>query len=84
MTEEYLILRCDCKTPDHLVSFEKPKDEDGLLVISVNMNQYNKFWRRFVLGIKYIFNLHSDNSHWDTVLLDKQEQTKIINFLNKE
>lgn len=84
MLEEYLILRCDCKTPDHLVSFEKPKDEDGLLVISVNLNQYNRFWRRVVLGIKYIFNFSSDNSHWDTVLLDKQEQKKIINFLNKE
>jgi hypothetical protein len=83
-TPEYLILRCECKSPDHLVSFEKPKDEDDLLVISVNLNQYNKFWRRLILGIRYIFGFDSENSHWDVVLLDKQEQNRIINFLTKE
>lgn len=59
---------CSCKTPNHVIMVSR--SEDGLW-LQVQLNQYNRWYKRIWLAIKYVFNrVHRDDMHWDCWLLD--------------
>jgi len=80
MEKEILTLNCDCKTPEHIISFWADVEEKEISV-SVQLFQHRGFFHRLYYAFKYIFNIGKD-SHWDSAMLSGDNAIELYSFLN--
>ena len=79
------IFICECNSPEHqfLITFE-----DSYFVITPYLSPYLNFFKRLILGIKYIFGYKSSYGAFDSIMLSKkraeQLSSKIMIEIKKE
>jgi hypothetical protein len=62
---------CECHSDEHVFSFVFDP-EDGELILSTYLHQYQGFFKRIWTAVKYVFGYKSKYGHWDTTLLDAE------------
>jgi hypothetical protein len=69
-SKEFFI--CDCNSLEHqfVLSYDSEEKE---MYMTPYLSSYLPFWKRVVLGIKYIFGYHSKYGHWDCIILNSKE-----------
>jgi len=75
MYNEYY--ECQCSTPEHTLVFSIDED-DGSVYTSIYLNQYNSFFKRVWIAIKYVFGYKSKYGHWDSTILNKKDYSRFI------
>lgn len=75
---------CRCGSDDHLIKviFEEENGEKELSLTAF-LYQYNSFWQRLKLAVKYLFGCPQECGHWDYVLLKDEDVDKLICLLQK-
>ncbi len=80
---------CCCSSNEHLMSFEYWRDDKiysfetqpiDEVMIYVQLNQYEPFYKRIWNGLKYIFGIEDHGCHWAGITIDSKEE---INRLQK-
>lgn len=75
------IFVCDCHRLDHMfkLSFDS---EDGELYLTCHLNTYNSFFKRIIIGIKYIFGYKSRFGNFDEVVVNVNDKDKLFEIVN--
>lgn len=68
--EKHQILICNCNSAEHQIIIYH-EEEENLFHCSIHLNQSLGFWKRLVLGVKYIFGYHCKYGNWDEFTFDK-------------
>jgi hypothetical protein len=71
---------CRCHTPEHIYKFEV--DDDGLIYLFIQLNSFKNFFGRLIIAIKYLFQMHKNNSYWTDIVFDEEDTDRLINLLN--
>jgi hypothetical protein len=74
------IFICSCHSLEHQYSFWYSK-EDGLYC-EPHLDTTLPFYKRLILGIKYIFGYKSRYGSWDEFLFKKEDLNKLKNIIN--
>lgn len=83
MEKEVFFCLCGHNEHQMIVSII-PDDADTTVVyLSMNLSDNLPFFRRLVLGIKYIFGHRSNYGMFSEVLLDERETYRLASFLKK-
>lgn len=76
---------CDCTTPQHTLRICREfEDIDSQIAIDVALNQYYPWYNRIWIAIKYIFGYTMPSGHYDCIILNKDKQAELIDFLKGE
>lgn len=73
---ETKVVFCVCHNKEHQLVFTK-NEEDGLVYAEMHLTKL-RFWKRLVLGVKYIFGYQSRYGAFDEIVLDKNHATDFI------
>jgi hypothetical protein len=71
---------CACHSDEHTLKFTL---DDYDIWASVYLFQYQSFWKRIWIAIKYIFGSHCGEGHWDCFMLKHEDITRLIALLEK-
>lgn len=81
---EKCYVECDCSSPEHAFRFVLDTDEmDPELWMEVQLHHWRTFWKRLVVGIKYIFGYQCRYGYWDCCTITYEESKKIREVLEK-
>lgn len=69
------IFICQCNSLEHQYSFYFSKD-DGLYC-EPHLSTYLPFYKRFILGMKYIFGYKTKYGSWDSFLFKNEDLNKL-------
>lgn len=82
MKEKYLC--CECHSLDHLIHFGYWDDDEWPeLFITIQLSNYNNFFKRLWCGLKYAFGYECRFGHWDEILLWREKATELRDFLDQ-
>lgn len=73
------ILICDCNSSEHQIIIHKDSDENTVYC-HIHLVK-RRFWKRFILGIKYIFGYKCKFGHWDEFIFKPEHSQQIQNLL---
>lgn len=73
---ETKVIFCACHNKEHQLVFEK-NEEDGLVYAEMHLTKL-RFWKRMVLGVKYIFGYQSRYGAFDEIIFDKNHSSDFI------
>lgn len=73
---ETKVIFCACYNKEHQLVFTK-NEEDGLVYAEMHLTKL-RFWKRLVLGVKYIFGYQSRYGAFDEIVLDKNHSADFI------
>jgi hypothetical protein len=69
---------CRCGSSEHTLRFTLDKDpEDPSIYADVYLNQYRTWWKRFWVGVKYIFGYRCKYGHWDNWILVRSDAQRL-------
>jgi len=77
---ERQVLICECNSLEHQIIFWYDKDEKELYC-EPHLSSYNNFFKRLILGIKYIFGYKSKFGNWDETIFKPEELNKLYKHL---
>jgi len=68
------ILICECNSTEHQIVFNKIDDDsdDKQIYCHIYLSDYPNFFKRVIIGIKYIFGYKCKYGHWDEFILSKK------------
>jgi len=72
---------CKCNSVEHQFVVSQFDDEEEVY-ISVRLNAYGNVFKRLWRALKYVLNI--DNAEYDEVILDKENQQKLVECLSSE
>lgn len=81
---------CICTSDEHRLSFRLQNFNAGNdddcpdqveLYISIFLNNYQSFWKRIWIAMKYIFGYKCQYGHWDQWSLRHEDADKLINLI---
>ena len=76
-----LYIECQCTDPYHVVIFDKTYyDDEYELSLFVGLNKFQPWYRRIVIGFKYMFGFSYENFEYSEVLVDDENREKIMKF----
>jgi len=83
MADKELFLDCACGSPDHLVRYSLWNWNDGEpeLSLMVQASEYRPWYRRLVVGLKYIFGF--EPLRWHDALLKREDAGKLMDMLKE-
>ena len=64
------LLICKCNSSEHQIIIYH-EEHENLFHCSIHLNSNLGFWKRLVLGIKYIFGYGCKYGHWDEFTFDR-------------
>lgn len=73
------ILICDCNSSEHQIIIHKDSDEN-IVYCHIRLVK-RSFWKRLILGIKYIFGYKCKFGHWDEFVFKPEHSQQIQNLL---
>ena len=79
---DYEVVICSCQSPEHQMVFHYD-DEDNEVVAQPALNHFHSFFKRIVVGVRYIFGYECKTGHFDCVIINKREAQRIIEVLQK-
>ena len=74
---------CDCHDPDHQLIFEREFD-DNFMMVHYRLNPAHHFWKRFLLGLRYIFQREQKLCQYGDIVLSPSEIKRLKDYLNVE
>lgn len=89
------VLICECSSVEHQIAFtycseerEDILDESGAIYedcmdVSIHLNDYNGFFRRVWVAIKYVFGYRSRYGDWDSFMMNPEDADRLIPYLVK-
>jgi len=89
------VLICECSSVEHQIVFtycsEEREDITGIegaiyedcMDVSIHLTEYNGFFKRIWVAIKYIFGYRSRYGDWDTFLMNPEDADRLIPYLEK-
>jgi hypothetical protein len=72
---------CECYSHEHIIRWIYDDDED-MVYTEIYLSQYQSFFKRVFIAIKYIFGYRSKYGHWDSVIIRKEETVRLRDFLS--
>ena len=68
------IMVCECSSVEHQIVFSKiySNDEDKQIYCHIYLTDYPSFFKRILIGIKYIFGYKCKYGHWDEFILSNK------------
>lgn len=83
---------CVCSSDEHTLKFVLDEECDDIMDLeiwtSVFLDQYQPWWKRIWVAIKYIFGYKSRYGHWDCFIMRREDvdrmQLLLENFKNIE
>jgi hypothetical protein len=70
--EEPTILICECSSVEHQIVFQPFKEDNGETIIYASIYLWDySFWKRLIMGIKYIFGYKCKYGQWEEFILTK-------------
>ena len=82
MAFDKLHIICECESPEHQLIFIHD-NEDDLLYLETHLINYNGFFKRLWIGIKYAFGYKCKYGNFDTVLISPRDRQLLLNYLRK-
>ena len=77
-----MFITCDCRSAEHILRYTYLiEDDEKELFTEVYLHQYNSFWKRMWIGIKYVFGYRCKYGHWDCVLITEEDAKRLKSFL---
>lgn len=77
------IIICDCKSTEHqiVINFD---DTDNLKMVylHIHLANHKNFFKRLLIGIKYVFGYKSKYGQWDEFIITKDNYSKLKNITN--
>jgi len=73
---------CECLSHKHLVKFVLD-DEDNFLSVIVNLNNWLPWYKRILVGIKYILGLPTNYHEFDEVILQQKDIQRLQEILTE-
>ena len=80
---ERKLLTCECHNLEHIVAF-RYDPEDKVLYIEPRLVAHHNFFKRFWVGLKYIFGYKSRFGEFDELILGIDSQKKLRDILNEQ
>ena len=77
------IFICDCEDIEHQLVVSREVDEKEL-TLSIHLSQYQNFFQRIWVAIKYVFGKKSIYGAWDVIILNEKKMIKLKNLIEKE
>jgi hypothetical protein len=77
------IFICDCEDIEHQLVVSRDVDEKEL-ILSIHLSQYQNFFQRILVAIKYVFGKKSIYGAWDIIILNEKNMIKLKNLIEKE
>ena len=80
------MFECACHHNEHLftITFDS---EDKLAYVEIQLNHYLPWWRRCLIGLKYMRGFKSKYGYWSETVLDTpstKKLEKLLKTFNKE
>lgn len=72
------LILCECSSPEHQIIIHKDEDYNTVYC-SIHLNNYS-FWKRLIIGVKYIFGYKSQYGAWDEIILTDKHKEQIKNI----
>ena len=66
------IFICDCEDIEHQLVVSRDVDEKEL-TLSIHLSQYQNFFQRIWVAIKYVFGKKSIYGAWDVIILNEKK-----------
>lgn len=79
---KHVYTECDCGSDEHVIRFTFDED-DGDLYMSVFLNQYQSWWQRIWIAVKYVFGYKSKYGHFDCTCISGDETVKLASLFTK-
>lgn len=90
-TKEVLICECNSDEHQYLIYYGEDVYENGQKFQSVYIHPhlitYKSFWKRVIIGIKYIFGYKTKYGHWDEFIINPKDADKlqeVVDYLKKQ
>ena len=86
MEDETEYFECECGSDEHRLIFtyeHAERDWPAGITASVFLHQYNGFWKRCWIAIKYIFGYKCKYGHFDTFMLRHEDAKRLKNLVDK-
>ena len=77
--KDRLYVQCDCQAPEHLLQFDRDEDYVYVYVLLTTDGFFSRAWK----ALKYVFGYKSRYGHFDEILLNKQTQKELVDYLSK-
>jgi len=86
------VLICSCNSDEHqyLIYYSDNESPNGQVSPTVHIHPYlithKSFWKRVVVGIKYMFGYKTKYGHWDEFMFDPSDADKlqdVVDYLRK-
>ena len=77
------IFICDCEDIEHQLVVSRDVDEKEL-TLSIHLSQYQNFFQRIWVAIKYVFGKKSIYGAWDVIILNEKKMIKLKNLIENE
>jgi len=72
----------DCYAQEHIIHYEMDLSEKNIFVSYFISASYLTWWKRLIMGIKYIFGKRSRYGEFDTTIINRRKVIELRNFLN--
>lgn len=76
------IIVCSCHSLEHQIAFHYDSEEK-LLYLYPHLVTRRGFFGRLLYGLKYAFGYKSRFGAWDEIIIDQEDQQKLIESINK-
>jgi len=73
---------CQCYSDEHTLKFNID-DEDGYIYASVFLNQWNSWYKRIWIALKYVFGYKCKYGHFDSFMLRLEDHDRFRLILKK-
>lgn len=73
---------CECFSSEHQFHFIHDP-EDDTVYLETHLVQYNNFFKRLWIGLKYAFGYKCRYGNFDCTIVPKEEKKKLVEFLAK-
>lgn len=74
-------MECCCSSKSHLVSLEY--DREWGLTMNFQANQFQGFWKRLWIALKFVCGIRSGYTFWDGVIVRKEDVPKFEEWLDQ-
>ena len=81
-TRKVEYFECCYHSLDHTIKFEY-EEEYNELTLSISLFQFNNFFKRIWIALKYIFNQANRYGHYDCVIINQDDKERLLSVINQ-
>ena len=79
---DYTIMVCNCDSIEHQMAFTHNK-EDNEFYCEIHLTNYENFFKRLWIGLKYAFGYKCVYGNWDSFIFKESDLSKLRSYLNE-